>query len=129
MMLGQVVLLVYAILLIVGGLAGSRAGSKVSLIAGSTSSLALLVALLVSLWSPAVGFWIGAAISLVLCGVFGSRLAQTRKMMPAGMLLILSLVALVVLAFAARRVSAKTSEPAIEVMPAVVELATDDTNA
>jgi uncharacterized membrane protein (UPF0136 family) len=123
MSLGQVVLLVFAMLMIVGGLMGARAGSKISLMAGSASSLTLLVALLISLWNPAVGFWAGAAVGLVLCGVFGVRLAQTRKMMPAGMMLIISVVALLMLVLAARRAGADAAEPAVEATPAIAALA------
>ena len=120
MVFGQVVLLVYAILMVAGGLAGAKAGSRVSLIARSASGLALLVALLVSLFSPVPGFWFGAAIGLVLCGVFGTRLAQTRKIMPAGMLLGLSAVAMFLLVLAVRMVSGDATDavPPVEAMPA-----------
>ena len=124
---GQIVLLVYAILMIGGGMAGARAGSKVSMVAGSGSGLALLVALLWSSWNPAVGFWIGTGVGVALCAVFGIRLAQTRKAMPSGMLLAISLVAVILLAFAAGRVgrssNAPPTESAIEAMPAVAALA------
>jgi uncharacterized membrane protein (UPF0136 family) len=122
MVFGQVVLLLYAIVMVAGGLAGARAGSRVSVIAGSASGLALLVALLVSLFAPPLGFWLGAAIALVLCGVFGTRLAQTRKMMPAGMLLALSALALLLLVLASRWAASAASEeelvPAVDPMPA-----------
>ena len=127
MSLGQIVLLVYAILMIGGGMAGARAGSKVSMVAGSGSGLGLLVALLWSSWNPAVGFWIGAGVGVLLCVVFGIRLAQTRKVMPSGMLLALSLVAVILLAFAAGRAGGSSNEtpgePDTEAMPAVAALA------
>jgi len=125
MVFGQVVLLLYAILMVAGGLAGARAGSRVSLMAGSTSGLALLVALLLSLFAPTAGFWLGAGVSLILCGVFGTRLAQTGKMMPAGMLLGLSVVALLLLLLAAKLVSGGEEEPvpSLDPTPAVAALA------
>lgn len=129
MVFGQVVLLVYAILMVAGGLAGARSGSRVSLVAGSVSGLALLVALLVSLFAPAPGFWFGAGIALVLCGVFGTRLAQTRKVMPAGMLLGLSAVGLLLLVLAANIVAGTKEDGETEAppdaMPAAASVADD----
>lgn len=98
---GQIVLVVYALLILVGGLMGARAGSRASLIAGSASGTLLLAALVVSLFHMAAGLWIGTGVSLVLSVVFGNRLAKTGKLMPSGMLLAVSIVALLVLLFSA----------------------------
>ncbi|MCZ6794695.1 MAG: TMEM14 family protein [Planctomycetota bacterium] len=100
--MGQVVLVVYAVFLVVGGVAGfKKAGSKPSLIAGVASAALLLVALGISYAAPAHGLWAGAGVSLLLVFVFGVRLAKTGKFMPSGMLLALSAVALGLLAFCA----------------------------
>ncbi len=98
---GQYVLIVYALLILAGGLMGARAGSKASVIAGTTSGAVLLLALVVSWFHLAAGLWIGAAVSLLLSVTFGSRLAKTGKFMPSGMLLAVSVVALLVLLFSA----------------------------
>jgi len=90
---GQVVLGVYGIVLIVGGVMGQvKSGSTVSLAAGGICGLASLVALWVSLSDPAQGFLIGAMLALLLTGIFLSRFFRTRKFMPAGMVLLLSIV-------------------------------------
>jgi len=123
MNLGQIVLLVYAILMIAGGMAGARAGSKVSMIAGSGSGLALLVALLWSSWNPIAGFWTGAGIGMLLCVIFGIRLAKTHKAMPSGILLGVSLLAAILLAFAAGSAGKSEPEPPVDAMPANVTLA------
>ena len=90
---GQVVLGVYGIVLIVGGVMGQvKSGSTVSLVAGGICGLASLVALWVSLSDPAQGFLIGAMLALLLTGIFLSRFFRSRKFMPAGMVLLLSIV-------------------------------------
>jgi uncharacterized membrane protein (UPF0136 family) len=89
----QLVLWVYILLLLAGGLAGYfKAGSKVSLItSGISAALLSLFALDVL---PFAYYWIVLAVLVV---VFGIRLAKTKKIMPAGLLFILTLAALVVI--------------------------------
>jgi uncharacterized membrane protein (UPF0136 family) len=99
---GPIVLLVYGLLMLAGGVMGFRAGSKASLYAGGGSGVVLLAAWALTFRSPALGLWIGMLISLLLCVVTGGRLAATRKIMPAGMLLLASVVAFVLLLLAVR---------------------------
>ena len=101
MVVGQYVLIVYALLTLLGGLMGSRAGSKVSLVAGSASGVVLLVALIVSWFDLVVGLWIGVVVGALLAIVFGIRLSKTGKLMPSGMMLAVSLVAVLVLLLSA----------------------------
>jgi uncharacterized membrane protein (UPF0136 family) len=96
--LGPTTLLVYGILMVLGGLMGLRAGSRASLYAGSGSGLLLLVAWLVTRVSPAAGLWMGLILTVLLTLTFAGRWKKTGKFMPAGLLLLVSLVALVVLA-------------------------------
>lgn|SRR5262245_47194677 len=104
MNLGQIVLLVYALLMLVGGFIGYKAaGSSASLWAGAGSAAVLAAAWLLSRSAPAVGFGLGAVTSLALVVVFGMRLAKTGKMMPSGMLLAVSVVSFLVLAYTAVR--------------------------
>ena len=101
MVVGQYVLIVYALLLLLGGLMGSRAGSKVSLVAGSASGVVLLAAFIVSWFELVVGLWIGVVVGALLAIVFGIRLSKTGKLMPSGMMLAVSLVAVLVLLLSA----------------------------
>ena len=103
MNLGPLVLLLFAIGMILGGLMGYRAGSKASLISGTASGLVLLGAWFVSRSQLAVGLWAGAAVGALLSVVFGIRLAKTGKVMPAGGLLVFSVVATVLLIVAVLR--------------------------
>ncbi|MBZ5637762.1 MAG: TMEM14 family protein [Acidobacteriia bacterium] len=109
MALGRVVLLVYAALMLLGGIAGyAKAGSRPSLIAGTASAILLLVAWRLSTTNPPMGYWAGTALALVLSGMFVVRLARTGKVMPSGALLALSLVAAGLLAVAALGASKST---------------------
>jgi uncharacterized membrane protein (UPF0136 family) len=101
---GPIVLCVYAVLMIAGGVMGYRAArSMASLVAGVGSGLVLLVALALHASSPVAGLWLGAITTLVLCFVFAMRLAKTGKLMPAGGLLSVSIVVLVLLTWSALR--------------------------
>jgi uncharacterized membrane protein (UPF0136 family) len=85
-----------------GGVMGYKsAGSKASLYSGGASALLLLVAFLLSLSSPVAGLWMGAIVTILLCITFAARLAKTARFMPSGMLLALSVVALLILTWAA----------------------------
>jgi len=99
--IGQVVVLGYAALVLAGGVMGyAKAGSKPSLIAGAASAAVLLLA-----WgwsrSSVGGLWLGAVVALALCVVFGLRVKKTGKMMPSGMMLAISVLALAALTLAA----------------------------
>lgn len=98
MNLGQMTLIVFGILMIVGGAMGMKAGSKVSLIAGGTSGVLILVAYVVSRFNMNAGLWMGAVLALLLAGNFLMRWMKTGKVMPAAALMAVSLVALAILA-------------------------------
>lgn len=96
--MARVILAVYALLLLGGGIAGySVAGSVVSLVTGSASCVLCLVAFALSRSSARAGLGLGAACALALCIVFAIRWSQSGKFLPAGALGLLSLVTLVVL--------------------------------
>ncbi len=89
---GNLVIWVYTAFLLAGGVAGFvKAGSKPSLIAAVAFSLAFV------LWEmgwlgPA---WVADVLLVLLLGVFAGRLAKTRKFMPAGLMVVLTLAAVV----------------------------------
>jgi len=102
-LIGQIVLVVYAVLLIGGGIAGfATAGSQRSLFAGIASGvLAAAFALVARLGSGRLGFVLGAVLALGLVAFFGKRFLESRKFMPGGMMAIVSLVTVVFLIFGA----------------------------
>ena len=99
MNLGQIVLVVFGLLMLIGGFFGNRAGSKVSLYAGSGSAALLFVAVVVTVFDMRFGLGMGIVTAALLGVVFAVRFLKTRKVMPAGMMLIASIMALVLLAF------------------------------
>ena len=89
------VLWVYIVLLVVGGLIGFfKAKSKASLISSSVFAALLVLTAVHGLLEPRVAMGLSNIIMAVVLVVFAIRLAKTKKFMPAGMLLILTLVAL-----------------------------------
>ncbi len=99
--LGSVVLVVYAVLMIAGGIIGFRAaGSRPSLVAGVISGVLLFGAFAWSRSYPRPGFYSATFIALLLCAVFAIRVARTRRFIPSGMMLAISIAAAVLLALA-----------------------------
>lgn len=91
---GQVILVVYGLLLIAGGVMGKvKSGSSVSMAAGCLSGAASLAGYVISFNNADLGLMIGGMLGLLLTGVFLSRFFRTRKMMPAGFVLLLSIAA------------------------------------
>ncbi len=87
-------ILVYGLIVALGGIFGYlKARSQASLISGLGSGAALVVAWLIALRSPQIGLGLAALIGLLLVVVFVRRYLETRKLMPAGILALLSLVA------------------------------------
>lgn len=87
-----IVIWAYAILMGLGGWYGfKKSGSKPSLIAGVLSFAILLV----SWWLELI--WVTIGTSALLSLVFFRRVSKTRKLMPSGLLLVLSAVVFVYL--------------------------------
>lgn len=87
---------IFGLLAIVGGAIGYvRAGSTVSLISGSVSGLLLLLAAFLLPGHLVAGLALGGILSLLLIGYFLPRFLRTGKMMPAGMLSLLSILGMV----------------------------------
>ncbi len=102
-LIGQVVLIVYGLLLAVGGYIGyAKAGSKASLRAGLISGLTALICAGLSSPRPDLGFGIGAFLALMMLIVFGIRFSKTRKFMPSGMLGFLSFIVLLIMGLVIR---------------------------
>ncbi len=85
---------IFGALTILGGVMGFvKAGSKASLIAGGVSGVLILVAgWLVSKGSTQAGLILGLVISGVLEMRFLPAFVKTKKVMPAGMMAVLSMI-------------------------------------
>jgi uncharacterized membrane protein (UPF0136 family) len=85
------ILLIYIVLLVIGGLIGFFKGkSKVSLIMSAAFAVALSLCSARVISLPHAADVLLAALILV----FALRLAKTKKFMPAGMMLVVTLAAL-----------------------------------
>lgn len=88
--------ILFGIFTLAGGVIGFlKAGSMVSLAAGGLFGLGILVSAIFYLKQAAWSFPGLFILSMILAVFFGFRYAETQAMMPAGMMVILSLVNLV----------------------------------
>src|SRR5438552_14579289 len=88
--------LVFGALTIVGGIIGYvKAGSAPSIIAGAITGILLLVAGFLLPEHRAAGLALALVISLLLAVQFIPKFARTGKVMPAGMMTILSAIGIV----------------------------------
>src|SRR5205814_298212 len=90
----------FAVLTIIGGCIGyAKADSVISMIAGLITGFLLLAAGWLVLQGPLgrnIGFPIALAVSVLLAARFVPQLIRTGKIMPAGMMSILSVIGIVV---------------------------------
>lgn len=95
------IVLLYGILVAVGGVMGYvKAGSVASLISGGGAGLILLGASVAMMrGSYALGWWISLLVALLLLGRFGMAAMNDFKLMPGGMVIVMSLIVLAVLLF------------------------------
>ena len=88
------VLWIYIVLLLVGGLIGFfKAKSRVSLISSSVFA-AVLVLAQTGIFNPTVARNLVNVLLAALLVVFALRLAKTRKFMPSGLMLVLTVLTL-----------------------------------
>lgn len=89
------VLWIYVVLLVVGGLIGFfKAKSKVSLYMSIGFAAALAVCAINGLLDAKLARSLADVLMVLLLVVFAMRLAKTKKFMPAGMMLIVTIAAL-----------------------------------
>ena len=92
----KIYFIVFGLLTIAGGIMGYvKAGSTASLIAGSISGLLLLLAAFLLPSHVLLGLALGGIVSLLLIGYFLPAFFRTGKMMPAGMMSLLSVLGMV----------------------------------
>ena len=88
--------IVFGILTIAGGIVGYvKAGSVASIIAGSITGVLLLVAAFLLPEHRAIGLATAFIISLLLVAQFAPKFIRTGRIMPAGMMSILSVLGIV----------------------------------
>ena len=89
------VLWIYIVLLLIGGLIGFlKAGSKVSLISSAVAAAVLIIASIHSLFQPGARQIITETVLAALLVVFAVRLTKTKKFMPSGLMLVLTIACL-----------------------------------
>jgi len=87
---------VFAVLTIAGGVVGYvKAGSVASIIAGSITGVLLLVAAFLLPEHRAIGLATALILSLLLAAQFVPKFMRTGKVMPAGMMSILSVIGVI----------------------------------
>src|SRR5450432_1417280 len=92
------VLWIYIILLLAGGLIGFfKAKSKISLITSVVFAALLILTTLRSVFQPGFALDLANVILVLLLLVFAVRLGKTKKFMPAGLILVATVVVLALL--------------------------------
>jgi uncharacterized membrane protein (UPF0136 family) len=92
----KIYFIVFGVLTIAGGVVGYvKAGSAASIIAGSIAGVVLLVAAFLLPEYRTVGLATALIISLLLAAQFIPKFLRTGKVMPAGMMSILSAIGII----------------------------------
>ena len=87
---------IYIALLLIGGLIGFYRGkSKVSLITSAVFAALLALTTLHGVFQPAFALVLVNVVMALLLVVFAVRLAQTKKFMPSGLMLVITAAALI----------------------------------
>jgi len=93
------IVLIYAVLIAIGGVMGYvKAGSTASLIAGGIAGI-LLAGSSIAMMRGAyqAGWWVALVVTILLLLRFGQAAFKEFKMMPGGIVIIMSLIVLAVL--------------------------------
>jgi len=92
----KIYFILFGVLTIAGGIVGYvKAGSVASIIAGSITGVLLLVAAFLLPEHRGLGLATALVISLLLAGQFVPKFLQTGRMVPAGMMSILSVIGVI----------------------------------
>jgi uncharacterized membrane protein (UPF0136 family) len=93
----KIYFIVFGVLTVAGGVVGYvKAGSAASIIAGSITGVLLLVAAFLLSEHRAIGLATAFIISLLLAAQFAPKFIRTGRVMPAGMMSILSVIGIIV---------------------------------
>jgi len=89
----KIYFIIFGVLTILGGIMGYvKAGSTISIIAGSISGILLIIAAFLLPEHRMFGVILGLLVSLLLAGQFVPKFVRTGRIMPAGMMTILSAI-------------------------------------
>jgi uncharacterized membrane protein (UPF0136 family) len=92
----KVYFILFGVLTIAGGIVGYvKAGSVASIVAGSVTGVLLLVAAFLLPEHRGVGLATALVVSLLLAAQFVPKFLQTGRVMPAGMMSILSAIGVI----------------------------------
>ena len=92
----KIYFIIFGLLTIVGGVIGYvKAGSMASIVAGAISGIALIVAAWLLPGNVALGLIIAGVVSIALAGRFIPAFMKTGKVMPAGLMAVLSAIGVV----------------------------------
>jgi len=92
----KIYFIAFGVLTIAGGIVGyAKADSVASIVAGSITGILLLVAAFLLPQHRAIGLATAFIISLLLAAQFVPKFIRTGRVMPAGMMAILSVIGLV----------------------------------
>lgn len=90
------ILWIYIVFLLAGGLIGFFKGkSPISLVTASIAAATLVLCAIPNVFQPGFRNGLANVVMAALLIVFGIRLATTKKFMPSGMLLVVTLAALI----------------------------------
>jgi uncharacterized membrane protein (UPF0136 family) len=93
----KIYFIIFGVLTILGGIVGYvKAGSVASIIAGSITGILLLVGAFLLPEHRAAGLVTALIISLLLAAQFVPKLLRTGKVMPAGIMSLLSVIGIIV---------------------------------
>jgi uncharacterized membrane protein (UPF0136 family) len=93
----KIYLIIFGVLTILGGIVGYvKAGSVASIIAGSITGILLLVGAFLLPEHRAAGLVTALIISLLLAAQFIPKLLRTGRVMPAGIMSLLSVIGIIV---------------------------------
>ena len=93
----KIYFIVFGVLTVAGGVVGYvKAGSVASIIAGSITGVLLLVAAFLLPEHRAIGLATAFTVSLLLAAQFVPKFIRTGRVMPAGMMSILSVIGIIV---------------------------------
>ena len=93
----KIYFIVFGLLTIAGGIVGYvKAGSVASIIAGSITGILLLVAAFLLPEHRAAGLATALIVSLLLAAQFVPKFLRTSRVMPAGMMSVLSVIGIIV---------------------------------